>query len=257
MTEKEKFKIIDPQGKEAKEIMWIPIEKIILPEENVRKMTAEQFNLLCQSIAENGYVELIQVVKYGDKYKVVNGVHRFLALRDVFGWKEVPCIVVGENWDEVRYWSEVVRLNAIHGDFDIVALTKKVNEIRRRTNWDIEELRRRLGFDSKNKLIKRILSQVENTLPPEAKKKLKKTKKEIETIEDLSRIIHEIMKKYGSTLDKNFMIFSFAGKEHMLVICDAELWNLVQALADTVVDKEADMREAFKRMIKRELGMVI
>ena len=105
---------------EKKPTVVVGIEKIVPLEENVRVMTDEEFNALCRSLEENGYVEPIQVVKYGKEpdeyYKVVNGNHRFEALRDVFGWREFPCIVVGEDWSDEKFWSEVFRLNNIRGD---------------------------------------------------------------------------------------------------------------------------------------------
>lgn len=242
-----------------REYKVVPIEKIRPIEENIRKMTDEEFNLLCKSIQENGFVEPIQVVEYetadGDVYyRIVNGQHRFEALRDVFGVKEVPVIVVGKNWDETRYWMEVIRLNNIKGDFDPVALTKKILEIREKTKnlYDLDELKRRLGFAGKRTAFDKIFENVKKTLPPYMRKKLEEKKKDIETVEDLSRIINELFRRHGKTLDRNYMIFTFGGKDHIMIRCDAELWSKINMLVDLVEEKGWNMTAVMSRLLEYE-----
>lgn len=237
-------------------VVYIPVEDIEETPLNLRTMTPDEFNDLCESIRDNGYVEPIQVVKYGSKYRIVNGNHRFVALRDVFKWKKIPCVVVGENWDEVRYWQEVIRLNNIRGSFDPVLLAEKVLELREKTKkmYDVDTLRRKLGFSGK-KEFDRILKQVEKALPEGIKEAFRKSKREIESIEDLSRVLNTLFREYGKTLECNFMFFVWGGKECVMVRCDSELWSLVKMFFERLEARKQDAREVFKSFFKRELGL--
>lgn len=252
--------IASNEGDINREYKVVPIEKIKPIEGNIRKMTDEEFNLLCKSIEENGFVEPIQVVEYeedGGYYRIVNGQHRFEALRDVFGVKEIPVVVVGKNWDDTRYWMEVIRLNNIKGDFDPVLLTKKVLEIREKTKnlYDLDELKRKLGFAGAKTKFDKIFEDVKKSLPPEMRKKLESSKKEIETVEDLSRVISEIMRRHGKTVDKNYLIFTFGGKDHLMVRCDSELWSKISMIKDMVEERGLNMAGVFNKIF--DIGHVV
>jgi len=243
------------------EIKEIEVENILPIPEEIRTMTPDEFNLLCQSLRENGYVEPIQVIEDGEgKYRIVNGMHRFQALKEVFEWKKIPCIVIGKmgdgKWDETKYWTEVIRLNNIRGKFDLVALSKKVMELREKTKdlYDVDELKRKLGFAGSKTTFDKIIGQVEKSLPPELAKKLRKSKKEIETMEDLSVVLNGLMKQYGKTLENNFLLFSWGGKDVLMVKCSNKLWSELEKLKDEVVNKNLDMTKVFEKIVGEYLG---
>jgi ParB-like chromosome segregation protein Spo0J len=242
------------------EYVLIPIEKLKPLDVELRVMTEEEFNLLCQSIREGKFTEPIRVVKDGDVYRILDGNHRFLALRDVFHAKEVPCIVVGEmgkDYDELRFWMEAIRVNNIKGEFNPAALAKKVIEIyeKLKHKYDKDEIKRKLGFAGKKSMFEKILNQVEKTLPPEMRRKLREAAREINSIEDLSKVLNALFKQYGKTLECNFMFFVWGGKECVMVRCDSELWSLVKMFFEQLEAKKRDAREVFKEFFKRELGL--
>jgi ParB-like chromosome segregation protein Spo0J len=69
----------------------IPIEKIT--NQNILNVDCES---LKQDILKNGLKESLWVVPNGDgTYKLVEGVHRIKALREL-GWKKIPCMVFDE-----------------------------------------------------------------------------------------------------------------------------------------------------------------
>lgn len=69
----------------------IPIEKIT--NQNILNVDCES---LKQDISKNGLKERLWVAPNGDgTYKLVEGVHRIKALREL-GWKEIPCMVFDE-----------------------------------------------------------------------------------------------------------------------------------------------------------------
>jgi hypothetical protein len=230
----------------------IDIEDLIPLEVDLREMTEEEENLLAQSIRETGMVEPLQVVKYDSKYKIVNGMHRFRILTEVFGMKKIPCIIVGEEWDDIRFWQEAIRLNNIRGEFNPVALAKKVIELYEKTKdmYDKDTLKRKLGFSGNKSQFEKIFDDVAKSLPPEIKKKLNKVRNEIDTIEDLSNVLKTLFKQYGKTLEENYMIFTWGGREVLLVRCDSELWEIVKLFEKYVSDKHLNMRDVFKEMLR-------
>ena len=248
-----------------KRVEVVPVSKIEPIPENVREMTEEEFNALCRSIEENGYVELIQVVELPNgKYRIVNGQHRFEALVNVFGLTEIKVVVLGrmcrENedperdncWDEARYWTEVIRLNNIRGDWLKPELAKKILwlwEYYKKKGYDKERLKEKLGFTGSRTLFDKVFEQVKNAVPPEIRKRLEENKDKITTVEELSKVLNEIMKKYGSTLDSGFIIFEFAGAEHILVKSTPELYETVRMVAEAARDNGVSVADVLYRML--------
>ena len=89
----------------------------------------------------------------------------------------------------------------------------------------------------------------ESTLS-DMKKKLKKTRGELETIEDLSNTLHKLFREHGKTLDRNYMVFTWGGKSIMSIRCDSELWKYVKLMEDTVDSNKLDMTEEMKKVLK-------
>jgi len=242
------------------QFQMIPIEKLRPLDIELRMMTSEEFNLLCQSIREGKFSEPIRVVKDGDFFRILDGNHRYMALRDVFHAKEVPCIVLGEmgkDYDELRFWQEAIRVNNIKGEFNPAALAKKVIEIyeKLKVKYDADEIKRKLGFSGKKSEFEKILQQVEKTLPSEMKKKFREAAREIGSIEDLSKVLNALFREYGKSLECNFMVFVWGGKECVMVRCDSELWSLVKMFFERVEAEKKDVRAIFKQFFKKELGL--
>jgi len=231
-----------------REIKEVPVSQIIPLEENIREMSDEEFNALCKSIEENGYAEPIQVVETPDgKYRIVNGQHRYEALVNVFGVDTVTVIVLGRMckegedpekdgcWDEYRYWAEVIRLNNIRGDWKKPALAKKIFELweyYKKKGYDRLDLKERLGFTGAKTFFDKLFEDVKKSLPKDIAEELEKKKDKIDTVEDLSRIINEIMRKSGNTVKYGYLIFSLGGKQHILVRALPELFSVVRDILD-------------------------
>jgi len=163
--------VVQEKGSEAvkiAEIRWVDVDKIEFDESvNLRSMTEDEFRLLVRSIAENGYVEPIQVVEYdgGKRFRVLNGFHRFKVLTDVFSMKTFPVVVVGRDWDEERFLQEMIRLNSIHGEFIPERVMEAVKRINSRSQYSQEELRQKLGFSVRGKMYRRLIRSLVESLP--------------------------------------------------------------------------------------------
>ena len=238
---------------EVAEIKEVPVDKIDPIPGNVRQMTDEQFNMLVDSILENKFNEPIKVVKYGDRYRIVDGQHRFEALTKVFGVDKVLVTIIGEEWSEERYWAEVIRLNNVKGDWNFSALVDRYMWLKEKYGLDDEELRRSLGFKRGDAVFKRLVKQVERSLPPEIASKFKEKKKENKTADELLAVVRELMAKYGKTAKHSYLIFAFGGKEHVLISATPKLMRQVKAVIEAANAKGLDVAKVMEKLIKPEL----
>lgn len=166
-----------------KPIKKVDVNQIEEPPVKLREMDEDMVRSLVMSIEEAGYVEPIQVVETPEgKYRIVNGWHRFVVLRDVFKAKEVDVIVVGrlcspgeksDCIDEFDYWLNAIRFNSIHGKWVRGALSevmKQLIEIAKQRGMSEKLLKEKLGFhksisqskprDEKSLMAKRICSEI-------------------------------------------------------------------------------------------------
>jgi hypothetical protein len=162
---------------------------------------------------------------------------------------------IGKDYDDIRYWQEAIRTNNIKGEFNMPVLTKRVIELYEKTRkmYDADELKRKLGFSGKNSAFEKIINNVEKSLPPELRKRFREASKEIGSVEDLSRVLNELFKQYGKTLNSNFMVFVWGGKECLMVRCDTELWKLVKIFTERLENSGKDARDEFKEIFRKEL----
>lgn len=170
-----------------KPIKRVRVGDIEEPPLRLREMDEDMVRSLVMSLSDF-YVEPIQVVETPEgKYRVVNGWHRFIVLRDVFKIEEVDVIVIGRLcgegergesgcMDEFDYWLNAIRLNSIHGRWVKGALTQVLDYLlkeAKKRGMSERLLRERLGLHSKSrgkrpqrpedereKMIKRVCSEV-------------------------------------------------------------------------------------------------
>jgi len=164
----------------------------------IRKMDDAERRLLVLSIKELGYVEPIQVCRYTTEtdivkreppfYLIVNGQHRFDVLVRDIGVDKVSVVVLGENWDKVKYWSEAVRLNNIRGEFDVEKLAERIRDLRSKIpDWNV--IREKLAFTPRDKIFKDALNLLSGINPKAAKELREKAKSGSVSVEDISAIL--------------------------------------------------------------------
>jgi hypothetical protein len=161
------------------------VEDIEEPPLKLREMDEDMVRSLVMSLSDF-YVEPIQVVETPEgKYRIVNGWHRFVVLRDVFKVGEIDVVVIGRLCregedkrsgciDEFDYWLNAIRLNSIHGRWARGAMAQVldylIKEAKRRGMGE-KQLRDRLGLhqgkprtanhgDEREKMIRRVCSEV-------------------------------------------------------------------------------------------------
>jgi hypothetical protein len=202
-----------------------PIETIDLDlvddhDQNPNQMESKTFSALVDEIAESGWLVPIQVAgPYPDgRYKMIGGHHRKKAAV-ILGYEAVPAVIVDpEVFDEDKQKVQLVKQNILHGQLNPEKFTNLFNELARK--YDADMVRNMMGFtrtDSFNK----VYLDAKKALPPEMQEKLAAVREELKTVDDLSLVLNKLFTEYGSTLDANFMVFSFGGRQNLMVQMNA------------------------------------
>ena len=203
---------------------------------DTNEMTAEQFNMLSANVDEVGFLDPILVVplpvKSGkvQQYRIVDGEHRFELMR-LNDAKEIPCVIVDpKRFDERKQKQQTVRMNKIHGTFNVKKFSALVADMMGKYKISHEEMAQELGFVNP-KEFDEMVEAVRETLPTkEMKKEFDQAKGDLKSIDDLGTLINDLFSHYGSTLPANFMIIDFGGKEHLWV-------RLPEGAKDVVTNK--------------------
>jgi len=188
-----------------------------------REMDEDMVRSLVMSLSDF-YVEPIQVVETPNgKYRIVNGWHRFIVLRDVFKAEKIDVIVIGrmckegENkeagcMDEFDYWLNAIRLNSIHGRWIKGALSQVLDYLlkeAKKRGLSERALKERLGLQSKDRRIQRQSDEKE--------KMIKKVCSEV------AHINHE-------ELGAGVIAFTYRGKFNLIIPLDKETYAQISLL---------------------------
>lgn len=214
------------------EVVNLPIESIEPNPWNPNVMSTDLFNALVENIKEIGMVEPIMVVPHTEtegKYIVISGEHRWEACK-VLDYKTVPSIV-RNKFDEDMQKFQTVRMNVLKGKMDPIKFTQLFDEMAEKYG---EEMTKEMMKFVDDKAFKDVYMEVRRELPKDMQKKLDSSRKEIKTVDDLSRILNELFSKYGNTLDQNFMIFTYGGKVHLWVLLEDSFKEL---LVDDLIER--------------------
>lgn len=208
----------------------IPLEKIEPNPWNPNQMDEKAFKRLLKAIQEDGFVEPIQVVPHGEKYRILGGEHRYHAMKQL-GATHIPAVIILSE----KYQGEA-------GEDACKFLTMKLNCMRGKTKpekfmsfyqglsqkYGAEMMQEMMGVtdeDAWKKLmqdakisIKGALGNIGNEeLKKHVLDKFDKESAKAKTVEDLGNIVTKLMGEAGSSLEFGYMIFSYGGKQHIFI----------------------------------------
>jgi len=93
------------QNNEKREVVYIDIDKIYVPEVRVTSVIDEDlFQELYESIKIHGIREPLQIAEVDGKYVLIDGLHRLVVARKL-GMKKVPCLVEKMTMDRVLMYN--------------------------------------------------------------------------------------------------------------------------------------------------------
>ncbi|MEM2946770.1 MAG: ParB N-terminal domain-containing protein [Candidatus Bathyarchaeia archaeon] len=244
MAKSKEIKESKEEKKKFREVRLIPIDLLVEAPWNPQKMTDREFNALVENIRQVGLIDPLQVVPLPDgRYRVIGGNHRLQALR-ILEYDHVQCVIC-EDFDEDISKLQSVRMNVIHGKLDPEKFIRLHDEMVKKYGKEAIDL----FMITDEKVLKSLMKDVKEGLPPEIAKKMEEAKKEIKTIDDLGRVLNEIFSKHGDTLKYGFLVFSFGGKEHHYVEMDQKLLKRVKYLEELAVAREEPLTNIFNRVM--------
>jgi len=226
----------------------IPIDQIEMADWNPNEQDDKTFNNLVDSIKREGFVQAIGVVPTGNEekpYRVIDGNHRYKACK-VLGWKKIPANILKEYGEDVQKLL-TVRLNVMRGKINGAKLHKLAGDFAK--HYGQEELAKLLGYNDP-KPIEAIYKAMTKNLPEELRTKLAESKKEVKTIDDLSRVLNDLFQNYGATVPHNFMYFTWGGKRHVMIQSSKDVFESISNLLKVANQKNVDCNIAFQNLLK-------
>lgn len=207
-----------------------------LEDVNPNKMSDRVFNKLVEQIKSNGFEDPVKLYPGKDgRFNCYAGHHRIQAAK-VLGMEAVPAII-HEDYEEDKAKFELFKDNVVRGEIDPWKFTDLFNQMAEK--YGREEAQKLFLLNERE--FEKIYKQVKEALPKEMQGKLEQAKKEIKTIEDLSSVLNRLFNTYGDTLEYNFMIIDFGGKESIWLRVPAERWKDVKVLADWCTGNQTDI----------------
>ena len=229
------------------EVEYIDIDLIKPNEWNPNEEDEKKFNLLVESIREDGFIQPINVVDNGDgTYTIISGEHRWKAAK-VLGYEEVPAVVhKKEEFDIDKQKFLTVRMNVLQGKLNPLKLADLVNELEKK--YDKEVIKNLMGFTDEA-IFEQIFKDVRESLPEEIREKLDEVKDEIKTVEGLSQVVNRLLAEYGEKIPTNFIFFVLGGKKHVMIQSNKKLFDRVSEILKEVKENNLDVNEVFLKYL--------
>lgn len=244
---------------ELPEFRALPVSSIRLNNWNPNVEAEEDFNNLVASIKRDGFNEVVLVRplepeqvseverQKGIGFEVMHGEHRFRAAQ-VLDMEQVPCLVKTADDDLAKFIS--VSHNMIRGRINQPKFAKLYEDLSKRYSKDAIQ---QLMAITDPGVLDRFIGGIRSSLPPELRGQLDKSKAEIKSVDDLSRILNEIFSQYGDDLRFGFMIFTFKGQTHTWVVMDKALKAQIEQFAAICRDRKIDMGKVMAMVLKAGL----
>ena len=262
-----------PLPKENLKVVWLPLKNIQFNVDNANEMNQQEFEELVESIRTKGFTNPIQVrplredeegyteigppisddIPWGrtQSFEVVAGQHRYQAIEVALPhWTEAPCIVNDTFVDKDTIDMTMVSDNAIHGKINKTKFTKLVDRLAQK--YGKEVLIHSMGFVNDEMMDKYIMEVGAQALPnDEARAELrdKVKKKQIKTMEDLSRIVNQLIAKYGHTLEYDFMYFDYGGHTHVQIQMRKATRAIVDEVASYCVEHKRNINDIIAKAL--------
>lgn len=180
-------------------------------------------------------------------FVIVGGHHRTEAAK-YLDMDFVPCtVIVDPNFGEEEADSQLLRHNTIHGSLDPERFIKLYDKYKEGHSDDV--LQEMFGF-SDEAAFKALITTTESTLPPDLKEKFKESRKEIKTIDDLSKILNHLFSTYGDTLKTGYMILDQGGQKSVWLRISKKTLKGVEQIGGACIEAEVTMDQLFGQLVQ-------
>ena len=217
-------------------MVQLPIDVLEANEYNPNEMSDKMFNLLYDNISKMGITEPILVRKLqDDKYRIVGGHHRWTVAK-LLGFETVPCVVIDDpdfTDDEEKF--QVTRMNIIKGRMSPAKFAKLYQSLS--PELQNEAAAEMFGFADEEEFQK-MIKQSKAALSPDMQVAFDEAlaKKEIKTIDDLSKLLNSLFSKYGSTIPFGYLLMDYGGKESVWLRAETKERKKILTLGHRCID---------------------
>lgn len=224
----------------------INIENIDPNPNNPNTMSDAEINRLVEAIKEDGFLVPIITIKHNDRYKILNGEHRWRASM-IAGLKYIPAIVLmDEKYNDPDYIDLLnIRLNEIRGGLDAVKFKPTYEKVV--TKYGEQEAKKVLGIthdEVYKKMIKKMAIQLKKNMSDDMAEKIDKAVERSKNPESFVKTIAKIISNESKSVDiTNCVIFQFSGKEHVIVRCNQNTFSVIQEISRMCLQSGRDINE--------------
>ena len=232
--------------------LTVPLSRLVKNADNPNRMSAREFDLLCDNLGKTGMTDAILVREIepdaaGPLWRIVGGHHRYSAAA-FLGWEDVPITVLPDDFDDEQEKFQLVRMNAIHGKLDPPAFYNLYSQLS--SKYSEEILQDAFGFAEEAEF-KKLIAQTAKMLPDKAQQdKFKEAAAEIKTIDGLSALLNKMFTQYGDTIPHGYMIIDYGGQQSMWLRVGKKTMDALGVVGLMCVDKHRTMDDIVGGLVR-------
>lgn len=248
-------------------VLRFPIDRCHIAPWNPNKQDPATFKNLVESIREDGFIDIPQLApintqemrdEYCDGFcedqpcwLIVGGAHRKDAGK-MLDMGEIPGILI-EGWSSDYIKFKNMRLNALKGRIDPDRFNALYEEMKQK-GYEDDMLKYQFGLVQKNAM-KKLIKQATKHLPTDVKKMVEDAEGEIESVDDLGRVLKELFSKHGDTLPFSYLVFEFGKKTNYWVRMERPVKEAVDRIAQVCIERKLDINRVLEGLFMDRAGL--
>ncbi len=241
------------------DVVMLEVASIMPDPLNPNEQKAETFNILVNTIAEDGFDQPVVVCPISDTERAVlhappevlyvlsKGEHRWRSAR-VLGKKTIPAVI--RPWDELTRRTRMVRDNVVKGDLNKEKMTELVHSLQTQHRLDSELMASMAGFDSAKEMYGHMVREQKDKKDVDDQAHVDRSKDALKVLDDLSLVLNTIFTKYGHTLPFGFLTFMWGGQIHTMVEMQEELKTQLEQLGTITQERKVDINLLLAAMLR-------
>ncbi len=237
------------------EVHLLPVDKMRPNPWNPQKMSVREYDLLLDNIRSRGFLEPgltieIKKEKKLDYYRILGGEHRWKAALDL-KMPEMPCVVLpARSLTEAEQKKLVVRMNKIRGNLSIVQFNELFQEMIKKGEIRPETAAWELGFGDEDQFFMMVENARQQLPAGPARREFDGKKQDVKTIDELRLLVEKLLRKYGNTLQANYMIISFGEQRHLWIRTTEKVLSSIEKKANAFLQQGFSFDSVLVRMFE-------
>ena len=225
----------------------VPIGDLVPNDNNPNTMSDRQFDLLVSNLQKIGFVDPILVRPLeGDKYRIIGGHHRYLAAK-FLDFENVPCTIYDDpDFTDEEEMFQLTRMNVIGGAMDPEKFMKLYEKVSGKYADDV--LQDMFGFEDEA-IFRGLITETKNALPKEMQGEFARAAKEVRTIDELAKVLNRMLANYGDTLDYNYMVLDYGGKDSIWLRMKPKDRANFDAIVDMCLKRKVTVDSVFANLM--------